>query len=49
MMEAVVVHVRENENQASKCLGPVPYDGVAHVGAYRVFLEGFKEDEAIVP
>ena len=47
-MKSVVLHIREQEDGESRCLGRIAYDGVAHLGAFRGYLESFKE-KPIVP
>ena len=48
-MKPVVLYIRENrEDGKSRCLGRVAYDGAAHLGAFRAYLEGFRE-QPIVP
>lgn len=44
----MVLYIRENESEQSRCLDRVSYDGVAHLGGFREFLEGCKE-KPIVP
>jgi len=47
-MKAVVLHILENENEISRCLGRVSCNGIANLAEFRAFLEGFKE-QPIVP